>query len=206
MALIDTLKVAFGSAWHTNSDAILKTIADAIDGVGTDVTPGTAKASSAVILDANKAVDVVRTSSLRIGVSGSEVPLTTTPARLNALNIPDAQYSTGALQSAAIPAANMAGAKTVDYENTGTTPGSLPTDTAVAIVAAIPGAQVGQAYRLKIRNSSSGANTATITAGLGVTLHGTMTIAQNVTREFVVVLTSLTAVDIYSMGVSAAAA
>lgn len=122
------------------------------------------------------------------------------------LSIPHALYSTAALQSAAIPAANMAGANEVVFENTGTTPATLTTDTAVAIVAAIPNAFIGQTYTLEVRNSSGSANTATIGAGVGVTLHGTMTIAQNVTRKFKVVLTSLTAVDIYSTGLSAAAA
>lgn len=117
----------------------------------------------------------------------------------------DSLYSTAALQSAAIPAVNCAGAKNVGFENTGTTPATLTTDTAVAIVAAIPNAFVGQTYDLEIRNSSGSANTATIAGGTGVTMHGTLTIAQNVTRYFKVVLTSLTAVDIYSMGISAAA-
>lgn len=196
--LRQTIDRVFGFAWHVNHKNIF-------DGVF-PATDGTAEANKPAVLDANKALDVVRTASLRIGASGSEVALTTTPARLNALTLPDAQYSTAALQAAAITAANMAGAKVVCFENTGTTPGSLPTDTAAAIVAAMPNAQVGQAYLLKIRNSSGSANTATITAGSGVTLHGTMTIAQNVTRDFVVVLTSLSAVDIYSMGISAAGA
>lgn len=116
------------------------------------------------------------------------------------------KYATAALQTAAIVAANMAGAKVVAFENTGTTPGTLTTDTAAAIVAAIASAQVGDGYMLYIRNSSGSANTATIAGGTGVTMHGTLTIAQSVTRTFVVVLTSLTAVDIYSMGISAAGA
>lgn len=120
--------------------------------------------------------------------------------------IPGAQYSTAALQSAVIPAANMAGAKDVAFENTGTTPANLQLDTAANIVAAIPSPKVGFTYTLAIRNSSGSANTATITTNTGLTLHGTMTIAQNTTRYFKVVLTSLTAIDIFSMGVSAAAA
>jgi len=116
-----------------------------------------------------------------------------------------AKYSTAALQSAVIPAANMAGANNVAFENTGTTPATLTTDTAANIIAAISHPQIGFTYDLEIRNSSGSANTATIGAGSGVTLHGTMTIAQNTTRSFKVVLTTLTAIDIYSMGISAAA-
>lgn len=44
---------------------------------------GTATASKAVILDANKAVDVVRTASLRLGTSGSEVAVSASAAELN---------------------------------------------------------------------------------------------------------------------------
>lgn len=118
----------------------------------------------------------------------------------------DAQYSTAALQSAVIPAANLAGAKVVAFENTGTTPANLQFDTAANIVAAIPNARVGAAYLLKIRNSSGSANTATITTNTGITLTGTMTIPQNTTREFLVTLTSLTAVAVNSLGTSAAGA
>lgn len=52
----------------------------------TGVTAGTATASKAVILDANKAVDVVRTASLRIGASGSETAVTASGAELNLID------------------------------------------------------------------------------------------------------------------------
>lgn len=122
------------------------------------------------------------------------------------LALPDAKYSTAALQSAAMTAAQVSGAKSVVFDNTGTTPGNLQMPTAAAIVANIAGAVVGQAYMLKIRNSAGAANTATITTNTGITLTGTMTIAQNVTREFVVTLVSLTAVTVQSVGLSAAGA
>ena len=117
-----------------------------------------------------------------------------------------AKYVTAALQSATIPAASMAGAAVTVFDNTGTTPAHLATDTAANIIAAVPGWQVGQSYVLKIRNSSGSANTATITAGAGVTLTGTMTIAQFVQREFIVTYTAAGAVTIQSVGDSAAAA
>ncbi len=121
-------------------------------------------------------------------------------------NLPDAKYSTAALQSATMTGAQVAGAKVVAFDNTGTTPANLQMPTAAAIVAAHPGAVVGQAYVLKIRNSSGSANTATITTNTGITLTGTMTIAQTVTREFIVTLVSLTAVTVQSIGISAAGA
>jgi hypothetical protein len=131
---------------------------------------------------------------------------TGTVVTISADRLPAAKYTTGALEGAAIPAASVAGAETVAYVNTGTTPGNLQFPTAADLVAAIPGAHVGQSYLLKIRNGSGSANTATITTNTGITLTGTMTIAQNVTRDFIVTLTSLTAVDVRSVGISAAGA
>ena len=121
-------------------------------------------------------------------------------------SLPPAQYVTAALQSATMTAAQVAGSAICCFDNTGTTPANLATPTAAAIIAAVPNWQVGQSYILKIRNSSGSANTATITAGTGVTLTGTMTIAQTVTREFVVTYTGAAAVTIQSMGISAAGA
>lgn len=78
--------------------------------------------------------------------------------------------------------------------------GTLNTPTASNIVAAIPGVVTGQTYRLRIINSSSGAFAWTLTANTGVTLNGTMTIAQNTWRDFDVTITSLTAVAVQSIG------
>lgn len=122
------------------------------------------------------------------------------------MNLLNAKFTTAALESATIAAASVAGANTVEHINTGTTPANLQLPTAADIVAAIPNAQVGFSYILDVRNGSSGANTATLTTNTGLTLTGTMTIAQNVTRRLVVTLVSLTAVTFQSMGISAAGA
>ena len=120
------------------------------------------------------------------------------------------QYRTGALQSAAFAASDLTPLtgmeKVVAYDNTGTTPATLTTRTAVQMFNDIPGAVAGMTYLLLIRNSSGSANTATVAAGTGVTLTGTMTIAQNVTRIFIVTMTSPTACTLQSMGISAAGA
>lgn len=55
-------------------------IRDLLDGI----THGVAKASKALILDANKAVDAVRTAALYLGASGSETLVAATAAELNA--------------------------------------------------------------------------------------------------------------------------
>lgn len=101
-----------------------------------------------------------------------------------------AKYVTGALQSAAIPVASVTGADHVIYDNTGVTPGNLSLPTAAAIVAALPDAAAGFSYRLTVKNSSSGANTLTLTTATGLTLTGTMTAVQNAARELVVTITN----------------
>jgi hypothetical protein len=78
------------------------------------------------------------------------------------------------------------------------------TPTAAAIVGAIAGAIVGSSFEFTIRNTADAAETITVTAGAGVTLSGTMTIAQNNSKRFLAVCTNVTgsaeAVSIYSLG------
>jgi hypothetical protein len=62
------------------------------------------------------------------------------------------------------------------------------------------GVPVGTSFRFTIRNTSDGAETITISAATGVTLSGTMTIAQNNSKDFLVVVTSATAYTLYSLG------
>jgi hypothetical protein len=64
--------------------------------------------------------------------------------------------------------------------------------TAAALVAAMPGAFVGQSFRVLIRNTADAAETITVTTATGATLSGTMTIAQNASKEFLAVLTNVT--------------
>lgn len=58
------------------------------------------------------------------------------------------------------------------------------TPTAADLVAAVPGAVAGTSFRLTIRNTADAAETITVTAGAGFTLSGTMTIAQNNSKQF----------------------
>jgi hypothetical protein len=78
------------------------------------------------------------------------------------------------------------------------------TPTAALIVAAIPCAAISDTFEFDIRNTADAAETITVTAGTGVTLSGTMTIAQNNTRRFRAVITNATsgaeAVTLYSIG------
>ena len=67
---------------------------------------------------------------------------------------------------------------------------TLPTVT--AMVLAIHSATIGTSYRLRITNQSAGAFAWTVLTNTGWTVTGTMSIAQNTWREFVVTLNSLT--------------
>lgn len=76
--------------------------------------------------------------------------------------------------------------------------------TAANLLAAIPSAQVGQAIKFTIRNTADAAETITVTTNTGVTLSGTMTIAQNNSKSFMAVFTNVTAASeaytLYSLG------
>jgi len=76
--------------------------------------------------------------------------------------------------------------------------------TAALIVAGFAGGIVGSSFEFTIRNTADAAETITLTAGAGVTLSGTMTIAQNNSKRFLCRLddvgTGTEAVTIYSLG------
>ncbi len=70
--------------------------------------------------------------------------------------------------------------------------------TAANLIASFDDAPVGLSFEVLIRNTADAAETITMTTNTGLTLSGTMTIAQNASRRFLVVITSATAVSIYS--------
>lgn len=76
--------------------------------------------------------------------------------------------------------------------------------TAAALVAAMPSCVVGTSLVVHIRNEANGAETITMTTNTGLTLSGTMTIAQNNAKSFLIVLTNVTsgaeAATVYSLG------
>jgi hypothetical protein len=60
--------------------------------------------------------------------------------------------------------------------------------------------KTGQSFRFTIRNTADAAETITCSTATGLTLSGTMTIAQNNTKDFILTFTSPSAVTIYSVG------
>jgi hypothetical protein len=79
--------------------------------------------------------------------------------------------------------------------------GALLTLPLATDLAAIQAAVTGDAYMLRIINSSSGAFSWTVTTNTGWTLNGTMTVAQNTFRDFIVVFTSATTATLTTVGV-----
>ena len=76
--------------------------------------------------------------------------------------------------------------------------------TAAAIVAAINGVWPSLSFEFVVRNTATAAETITATTNVGLTLSGTMTIAQNNSKLFYAIVTNSTpgseAVTIYSIG------
>ena len=75
---------------------------------------------------------------------------------------------------------------------------TLPT--AALLAAALPGVVAGTAFEFTIRNTADASETITVAAGTGGTTSGTMTIAQNNSKRFLVVFTSASAYTVYSLG------
>ena len=69
---------------------------------------------------------------------------------------------------------------------------NLTLPTVAQLTAALHAPTIGTSFRLRITNAQGGAFAGTVTTNTGWTLTGTLTIAQNTWREFVVTLTSLT--------------
>lgn len=101
-----------------------------------------------------------------------------------------------------ITAAQILGGLILRDPNGGARTDTLPT--AALLVAAISGAKIGDAFEFTYRNTADAAETITIAAGTGGTASGTMTIAQNNTKRFLVVLTGVVsgseAYTVYSLG------
>jgi hypothetical protein len=108
---------------------------------------------------------------------------------------PAAAFNTNSTAVAAtLTAANIAGGgSSVDLALTGTLTGAaaITLPTVAALVPSLFSPSVGTTYRLRIINESSGAFAWTVTTNTGWTLTGTMSIAQNTWREFVVTITGV---------------
>jgi hypothetical protein len=86
----------------------------------------------------------------------------------------------------------------IDGTPTGAATYTLPTGTLMG--AALNQVGVGTAIEFTIKNSAAGAHTITVAAGADGTAKGTMTIAQNNTKRFLLIMTAATTYDCYSLG------
>lgn len=128
---------------------------------------------------------------------------TTAYARFSTLLYPTVTVSTDATAAAVtFTVTQVLGGLILRDPNGAARADLLPT--AAALVAAIEGIQIGTAFYFDIRNTADAAETITITTNTGLTLSGTMTIAQNNSKRFCVVFTNITsgteAVTVYSLG------
>lgn len=72
--------------------------------------------------------------------------------------------------------------------------------TAASIITELDNPEVGTSFEFTIRNTANAAETITVTTNTGLTLSGTMTIAQNNSKRFLAVVTGATTVTVYSLG------
>lgn len=97
-----------------------------------------------------------------------------------------------------LTAAMVVGGNYTYHVSTGGTTPSLTLPLATAIDTALPAMQTGQSYILRILNNNSG--TATVVTNTGWTTSGTLTIATNVWRDFLVTKTDTATYTIASVG------
>lgn len=157
---------------------------------GADVYPATGDAIGSLAVNTAVTVPPNRVSVFYCAVAG-------TWSEKRPADIP-AQYTTGTTTTT-FAANQLSGASYTVYNNTQGTPGSIATRTATQMFSDDPNARVGGTYILRVKNGQ-GTGTLTITAGGGVTLTGTMTVAINTYRDFLVTYTSATALTIQSIG------
>lgn len=110
-----------------------------------------------------------------------------------------AKYQTAALATGTLTAGQITGADHVFMETTTDGAATMTTRTATQMFADHPNAQVGGTYLLTLINS--GNNTLTLSAGTGVTITGTATVATTVTRTFHVTFDSATAMTFQGVSV-----
>ena len=108
---------------------------------------------------------------------------------------------TALIDTATVTAAQLL-TKVLDGTPTAGATYTLPT--AELLVAALTGARVGDSFAFVVNNKSAGANTITVAGGAGGTGDGTLTVAQNVIRAFLVIITNVTAASeayfVYGIG------
>lgn len=206
ISAVDNATAAIGSA--TAADlvklhAITATAAELNTNAG--VTPGTEAANKTVVADANVNIGAVKATSLAIGVSGSEVAVTTA-ANLNRTQLQPARFTSINVTTGTLSANDASGAYVTHLTSTNATPGSQAMRTVAQVLADTPGLAVGMSYYLRILNIGAGVFTLATDASTQFTMTGTMTIATANMREFIVTIVSGTTGTVQSLGLTAVTA
>lgn len=111
-----------------------------------------------------------------------------------------AKFVTAAKTVGTFAAGDITGGCPTILQNTGATPGAQTVRTAAQMFADIPGAVVGGVYPFRIVNTGAGTLTITADAGPTVTLTGTMTIATNIFRDYLLTFNTAATATIQSVG------
>ena len=115
--------------------------------------------------------------------------------------LPFAKFTTQSATAGTLAAGAITGAQFVCLTNTNATPGAQTVRTAAQMIADTPNGLPGLSYMLRITNSGAGTLTLTADGGATVTLTGTMTVATNTWRDFVVTFNTATTATIQGVGV-----
>ena len=114
------------------------------------------------------------------------------------------QYNVNAtVGSTTLSTGNLLGGSVLTVLNmtgTQTAAANLQVPTVANLVAAMSNPVAGQAWTLRVINSSSGAYAVTAVTNTGWTLAGTMSIADNTWREFIITLSTLSSATLQSIG------
>jgi hypothetical protein len=176
---------AVNSSWefiYQNTTNAVATIA-----AGTGVT-----LSGIVLVPAGAAVRFIVTMTSATAVSMQSLSATA------GATLPESKFTTAAKSAGTLAAGDITGAGFTVLQNTGATPGNQTTRTATQMLADIPGAAAGFSSMFRIVNT--GAGTLTLVMDASVTGTGTLTVATNVWRDYVLTFPTATTATIQSVG------
>lgn len=113
----------------------------------------------------------------------------------------NATYTTSSVTTGSIAAGVITGARLNVWRQTGATPGAQLVRTAAQMLADTPNGRIGMRQVIRIINTGAGTLTLTTDAGTTVTLVGTMTVAQNTWRDFILNFLTATTASITAIGI-----
>ena len=114
--------------------------------------------------------------------------------------LPYAQFKTINVTTGTLSANDASGAAFCSLLSTNATPGSQAMRTPAQVLSDSPGLLVGSSYVLMITNTGAGTLTLATDSGSGFTMTGTMTVAQNTTRTFIVTMSTSSTGVVQSVG------